>query len=319
VKLDLKILGLAPVFVLCGCATVFDQDGALAMAPYDIEDSGRIVVEARVNGQGPFAFALDTAASISVVFDDLRDELALEPIPGKAVFIHGIVASRRFPLLRVSRIELGSEVWTDPRIASLPKESVTGASIDGILGVDFLRQYAVGFSTRDHVVRLYPPDLVAQRSYRGWATIPLEPEYITESGAALYFFKIELGGQKIPAIFDLGSGLNMLNSATARSLGLTPVGSRDDELLSGAIASAPVMARLRVEELTTGRVRWRNEEFAIAELEICKTLMQGQIPCAILGAGLFTQRDFIIDFARSRLLVKIAMDETDALGAKGGQ
>ena len=47
--------------------------------------------------------------------------------------------------------------------------------------------------------------------------------------------------------------------------------------------------------------------------------MHGQIPCAILGAGLFTQRDFIIDFARSRLLVKIAMDETDALGGKGGQ
>ena len=59
------------------------------------------------------------------------------------------------------------------------------SGIDGILGVDFLRRYAVGFSTRDRVIRLYPPDLVARRNYRGWTSVPLEPEYIGDSGAAL--------------------------------------------------------------------------------------------------------------------------------------
>jgi hypothetical protein len=34
-------------------------------------------------------------------------------------------------------------------------------------------------------------------------------------------------------------------------------------------------------------------------------------PAVILGAGLFTQRDFVIDFVRSRLLVNVAMDEAD--------
>jgi predicted aspartyl protease len=311
VKPNFKIIVLAPVFVLWGCASVLNEDGALAIAPYDINENGRIVVEAQVNGQGPFAFALDTGASISVVFDELREKLAIEPVPGKAVTIHGLVTSGNYPLLSISRLAIGREVWADPRIVSLPGETAANTGIDGILGVDFLRRYAVGFSTRDRVIRLYQPDLVDRRIYRGWTSVPLEPEYVGDTGATLYFFEIEVGGHKIPAVFDLGSGLNMINWAAANSLGLDTVESRKDDLLSGAIESAPVVARLRVDEMTTGRVRWRDEEFTIADLEIFTTLMRCVTPCAILGAGLFTQRDFIIDFARNRLLVKVAMDEAN--------
>ena len=315
---NLRIIGLAPVFVLWGCASVLDEDGALAIAPYDIEENGRIVVEAQVNGQGPFAFALDTGASISVVFDEVRNELELEPVPGKSVVIHGVLASGNFPLLNISRLAVGREVWADPRIALLPGDTSATSGIDGILGVDFLRRYAVGFSTRDRVIRLYPPDLVARRTYRGWTSVPLEPEYIGDSGAALYFFEIEIGGQRIPALFDLGAGLNMINWAAARSLGLEPVDVRDDDLLAGAIESAPVVARFRFDEVTTGRIRWRDEEFTVAELEIFSTLTPGRTGCAILGAELFTQRDFIIDFTRRRLLVNVAMDEANVFPGKHG-
>jgi len=318
VRPNLKIIGLAPVFVLWGCASVLDEDGALAIAPYDIEENGRIVVDARVNGQGPFAFALDTGASISVVFDEVRNTLELEPVPGKSVTIHGVVASGKFPLLDISRLAVGREVWADPRIALLPGETSAITGLDGILGVDFLRRYAVGFSTRDRVIRLYPPDLVARRNYRGWTSVPLEPEYIGDSGAALYFFEIEIGGQKIPALFDLGAGLNMINWAAARSLGFEPVDVRDDDLLTGAIESAPVVARIRFDEVTTGRIRWRDEEFTVAELEIFSTLTPDVTGYAILGAELFTQRDFIIDFTRSRLLVNVAMDEANVLPGKDG-
>jgi hypothetical protein len=94
---------------------------------------------------------------------------------------------------------------------------------------------------------------------------------------------------------------------------------RDDELLSGAIASVPVVAHFRIPEVTTGRVRWRNEQFTIADLEIFTTLMHDATPFAILGAVFFTQRDFIIDFTRSRLLVRVAMDETNVFGGKDGE
>jgi len=310
-KLDLKILSLAAVLVLCGCASTLDQDNALAIAPYRILEDGRIVVESRVNDQGPFGFALDTGSSISIVFDDLSNKLELEVLPGQRVMIHGTVASGGFPLVGVSRLQVGQETWDDPRIASLPGDTEAGDTIDGILGIDFLQRYAIGFSAEDHIVRLYHPDLVSNRSYRGWATIPLERVNIGESGAALYFFDVEIRGQTVPALFDLGAGLNMINWPAARSLRFSTVRRSRDHLVSGVIESEPVVARTEAMQVKTAGIRWRNEVFLIADLEIFATLQKSDSPFVILGAGLFNQRDFVIDFVRNRLLVKVAMAEVE--------
>jgi len=310
-KLGLKVPSLAAVFVLCGCASTLDQDNALAIAPYRILEDGRIVVETRVNDRGPFPFALDTGSSISIVFGDLRNKLELGLIPEQQVMIHGTVDSGGFPLLSVDRLQVGEATWVEPRIASLPGETGAGTDIDGILGTDFLRRYAVGFSTKDHIVRLYDPDLVRDRSYRGWATVQLERAAIGDSGAMLYFFDVIIGGQKIPALFDLGAGLNMINWPGARSLDLKPVRSSEDDQVSGVIGSTAVMARINAREVKTAGIRWRNEVFLIADLDVFAALQKSDSPFVILGAGLFNQRDFVIDFVRNRLLVKVAMEEVD--------
>ena len=295
-KLDLKILSLAAVLVLCGCASTLDQDNALAIVPYRILEDGRIVVETQVNDQGPFGFALDTGSSISIIFDDLSNKLGLEIIQGKRVMIHGTVASGGFPLVGVSRLQVGQETWNDPRIASLPGKTEAGDAIDGILGIDFLRRYAIGFSAEDRIVRLYHPDLVSNRSYRGWATVPLERTNIGESGPALYFFDVEIRGQKVPVLFDLGAGLNMINWPAARSLRFAPVRRSAEHRVSGVLESELVMARTEPMEVKTAGIRWQNEVFLIADFEVFETLQQSESPFVILGAGLFNQRDFVIDF-----------------------
>jgi len=246
----LKITGVATYFLLCGCASTLDEDGALATVPYEINENKGIVVEARVNDQGPFAFTLDTAASISVIFDELSSKLSLEPVSENVVVIHGLVASGEFPLRNVDQLSVGSEVWIDPVIAAMPGEAVARTGIDGILGVDFLRRYAVGFSIEDRVIRLYPPARLDGRSYRGWTAIPLEVLYVGDTRTALYFFEIDVGGVKMPAIFDLGAGLNMMNWSAASSFGLDPVELRDDDQVAGtlpriACSSRPQCVRQR--------------------------------------------------------------------------
>jgi len=310
-KLKLKIGILATTIVLCGCARTLQVDSAVAVAPYHIVDSGRIVVDVRVNDQGPFNFALDTGASISVVFDGLRKTLDLDSIAGESVVIHGLVASGQFPLLGISQLQVGREIWVDPRIASLPGETAAGDDIDGVLGIDFLRRYAVGFSTGDRVLRLYPPEQVRDKSYRGWASLPLEPVRIGERGTALYFFEIEIAGQKLPALFDLGAGINMINWPAADLLQLALKGQKRGKLLSGALESTPVLARFSAAEVTTANIRWQNETFMVADLAIFATLQKDDSPFVILGSGLFNQRDFMIDFVRNRLLVKTSMDEVE--------
>ena len=310
-KLQLKGLLVAATLVLSACASTLDQDGALAVSPYRIAQGGRIVVEARVNDQGPFRFALDTGSSISVVFDKLRKRLEPESASGESVIIHGLVTSGEFPILNISRLDVGRETWADARIVALPGETAATARIDGILGIDFLRRYAVGFSVEDRVVHLYPPDLVRDRSYRGWASVPLERVNVGERGAVLYFFDVKIAGRKVQALFDLGAGQNLINWPAARSLELVPTKQEGEEIVSGALESTPVIAEFKAREVHTANIRWRDEPFLVADLEIFETIQRADSPFAILGAGLFRQRDFVIDFVRNRVLVKVAMREAD--------
>ena len=295
--------------MVSGCASVLDEDGALAMVPYTINDSGFIVVEARVNQQGPFSMALDSGATISSIFDPLRDELGLDAVPGRWAIVHGAVAKGEFDVLDVERISIGDEEWIHPRVVSLPGDSLVSAGIKGLLGVDFLKQYAVSFSATERVIRLYSPDRVEQGSYQGWATIPLRTETIGGTGAALYFFDVEIDGHEIAAAFDLGAGLNLMNWAGAKSLGAFTGRSRSKQELTGAFESMPIAARLTSDVIKTASVRWKDEEFSVADLDLFALFGRADRPTAILGVGLFTQRDFIIDLVRRRLLIRTSMDE----------
>lgn len=307
----MKAIFSAIGLVLCGCARTLSQEGALTVVPYDLQDSGRIIVDVQINDRGPFPFALDTAASISFIFDKVRNELGLETVPETSATVRGLVASGRFPLVGVDRLQVGSEIWSDIELVSLPGETDATAGIAGILGIDFLRRYGVGFSTRDRVVHLYPPHLVRNRSYIGWASVPLAPFSIGESTEPLYLLEVEIGGRTLPALFDLGAGLNMMNPSGARFLRLVPADAEESTVLSDVLESTPLLVRLKSEAVTTADIHWQNEEFLIADLEIFSTLMRKDSPLAILGAGLFNQRDFVIDFDRNRLLVRVAMGEVD--------
>lgn len=310
-KSTLKALALTALLMTSGCASTLEEDGALAVVPYRIDKHDLIVVEASVNQQGPFSFALDTGASISLIFDPLRDNLKLEPIPGKRAIVHGAIAKGEFEVLHVDQIAIDREVWIRPTIVSLPGATLSSIGIKGVLGVDFLRRYAVAFSAEDSVIRLYAPERIANSSYRGWATIPLRAETVGETGAALYFLNVEVDGYPIAAAFDLGAALNLMNWAGAKTMGVGTGKGRSRREFAGIFDSMPIAARLRAKLVKTGNVRWRNESFAIADLSIFSTLNREDTPTAILGVGLFTQRDFIIDFARSRLLVKVSMDEVE--------
>ena len=294
--------------VVTGCATLLDEDGATAIAPYHLRDAGRIVIEVDVNGAGPYEFALDTAASISVVFDSVARAQKLEPIPGKRVLIHGAVNSEPAPLVNVNTIAVGDSRWVNPRIA-LISNSDAAQGLDGILGMDFMRQYAVGFSRAERVVRLYPPDLISKRSYRGWNNIPLSTDTVRDSNAVLYIMSLQIKGRRVKAVLDLGAGVNIMNWDAAQKLGVARLKPAQGLIMSGANDSTPVTARVRAESMSTGTIRWRAEEFAIADLDIFSVLDLAHEPAVILGAGLFTQRDFVIDFKRNRMLVSNNVDK----------
>jgi hypothetical protein len=303
---------LALALILAGCASQLNYQSALTIVPYELESGGRIVVEAVVNERGPFRFALDTASTASVAFAGLREQLGLEPLADRDTIVRGAIASGLYPTVMVERLQVGKVFHADVLLVALPGTTAATRTIDGVLGADFLRQYAVGFSVRDNSIRLYAPESISERSYRGWATISLEPVLIGTSEQPLYFFDIEVAGWTLPALFDLGAGLNMINRTTAEALQLRSTRASEATRLSDALESESFLARFGSQAVKTGSILWRDELFLIADLEVFTTLDYTDRPLAILGSGLFTQRDFIIDFAQNRVLVQVSMPETSA-------
>ncbi|MEM7281713.1 MAG: pepsin/retropepsin-like aspartic protease family protein, partial [Pseudomonadota bacterium] len=241
------------------------------------------------------------------VFDSLARQLDLRPIPGRRVIIHGVVNSEPAPLVDIETINVGDSTWVNPRVAHISGDHA-GRGLDGILGVDFLRQYAVGFSRADRVVRLYPPELISERSYRGWNNIPLETDSVRQSKAVLYVMQLTIRNRRVKAVLDLGAGVNIMNWQAAEKLGVAKIKPSKGLIVSGANDSTPVTARVRAESMSTGSIKWRAEEFSVADLDIFSVLDLADEPAVILGAGLFTQRDFVIDFLRNRMLVSNNVD-----------
>ena len=101
----------------------------MTVLPYDLRSDGRIVIEAQVNNQGPFRFAIDTAATGSALFSSITEELELEPVPNVMEIVHGAVATGRFPVVDIDSLRFGNEVWTDVRLIALAGRTGVMATI----------------------------------------------------------------------------------------------------------------------------------------------------------------------------------------------
>jgi len=298
-------LGLA-CLALSGCASelILDEDDALAVIPRQFSGSGHIVVETRLNGVGPFRFAIDTGASISVVYEHARAELGIEPIRNIQVNVLGMTGSGVFKLGQVDEIRIGEEPWTNARVALLPDTSPSASRIDGILGIDFLSRYAVLYSQQERVLRLYPKNLVAEADYQGWSRIPLRELRVGGGNVAVLVFDMQIDAERIPTVFDLGATVNVMNWRAARALDILVRRPQRKPEVYGVSGSTEILAELRVWSLRIDNSTWRNKVFLIGEFPLFGALgIDGQ-PAAVAGTDFFGQRDFIIDFARERLLVR---------------
>ncbi len=200
---------MTAVFAVAGpaCAQPAEQDACrlrdipaadiVARVPFELVD-GRIYVEARANGQGPFRFAVDTGASGMARADaKLVSALAL-PVRGTAANSDGVkvaeVDTVRFDTLRLGGLgRSGVEAITrDYRSRSTPQ-----GAFDGILAREF---FADGLLVIDYPARtltfsraqsLSPDDgdtLAYQRAFRVPVSIgTLQVEGNLDTGANVAF------------------------------------------------------------------------------------------------------------------------------------
>jgi hypothetical protein len=114
------------------------------------------LVPVYINGVGPFAFAVDTGASKSLV--DLRvvRQLGIKTL-GSAGRVRGVAGTATGQRVRISRWRAGSVGLPGVTIASLHLTRPDGKGLDGLLGSDVLSRYGKIALDYDHDVLLLDP------------------------------------------------------------------------------------------------------------------------------------------------------------------
>ncbi|MEP6936907.1 MAG: retropepsin-like aspartic protease [Chthoniobacterales bacterium] len=119
----------------------------LAEVPARLAHPGKplILVDAHVNGCGPFCFAIDTGTSTSVIGDELARELQLQTSAGGNVTTGSAsisMTAARLETVRVGGCQVGElMVMVGGFLPML--SNVIGTKLDGIIGYDFLRSFKV--------------------------------------------------------------------------------------------------------------------------------------------------------------------------------
>jgi predicted aspartyl protease len=93
-----------------------------------------------IQGEGPFAFALDTGASTTLIAEDVVDRLGLE-VTGDAPPLRGIGGGADARLVEMHDWQLGDDVPLQPK--TIVTSTLPSDEFQGLLGSDILSNFGV--------------------------------------------------------------------------------------------------------------------------------------------------------------------------------
>lgn len=98
-----------------------------------LDAAPRLTVQVKINGQGPYAFLVDTGASGSVISRELVDRLKV--IPHARTTIHGLAGAQDADTVLIDSVQVGRKTRRAIPMSVLPGRSLGAA---GLLGLEWL-------------------------------------------------------------------------------------------------------------------------------------------------------------------------------------
>ena len=205
----------------------------------------RMTLPTLVNGKGPYAFTIDTAADRSVVSDVVANELAL-PKAGAAT-LYGIVGPTQVSLVTMDKFRIGRREKRRVDVPVLPREHLGAA---GFIGVDALANEIVLLDFKRSQISIARSPEEAMEKEDGVIVVTGKSKF-----GQLVLTDARIGKTKIYAIIDTGAQTTIGNMAFRKLLtGRTqPIVDQDRYLIGVTGAHLPYenghVARMELGDL----------------------------------------------------------------------
>jgi predicted aspartyl protease len=126
---------------------VAPPDSAAGEVPFELTGPGgaALVVPVHVNGEGPFDFVLDTGATLICLDQGLVERLGV-PMDGRRRGVGaGIEGTGRIQLVGLDSVRVGAARANELSacVLDLAHTQALGIEFDGLIGLNFLREFRV--------------------------------------------------------------------------------------------------------------------------------------------------------------------------------
>ena len=267
---------------------------------------GWLTAPVRINGSGPYAFAIDSAANASVIAADLVEPLSLRREAD--ISIHTLIARETVRTVRAERLQTGALDIRRPNLAVASRLAMGG--LDGLIGVDLLGKLRLDLAFRgSRRIRVSR----SRRTAGGYLDGPRPTAAMVVAAdqrfGGLLMIDTRLGGESALAIIDTGARVSIANSAMARAAGAVPVvlgeGAVNNRLVSptGLSADATLMMipNLQFAGLTLIRV-----PMLVGDFHTFNLWGLADRPAFLMGCDVLGQFESVaIDLGRGEVLFEV--------------
>ena len=270
-----------------------------------LDKNGLFYVDVSINRTAPAPYIIDTGATISSVFERTARNKNLLTNTQNSTVVHGILKSSRRPIVTLDTLSLGGVTINNLPVAVLEdREQQREAA--GIIGMDILRNYSIHFDHETKTFSLYRTGTENPEIRRGWRKMELFENPYSERNFGLNFLYLSLGGDRIPAILDLGASISFANFEASRSRDVDKYLARirQEWELEGANGTFRPQLYVLFEAVRSQTYTWHDRPFIITDLDAIGIIGSTDKPLMIAGSDLLRETSFFIDFESKRLYLQ---------------
>jgi len=285
-------------------APIWARADPLVDQPYTIGFQDRFITQVMINGQGPFAFVIDTGSSRTVLYEHTRARLGLTPVSHEKITVYTLAGMTTAEPYLLTEFALSAERIRNLTAVVVPDPKRAGDEPDGVLGIDVLEKYLLVFDRPAGRFKLFARGEPVPEPYNSWRAIHIAPRRLPEISVDFWFFTAYFEQKISTAVLDLGAGLTIINWRLAHDLRIWRYRfpSSSDEMRDVVGGRSPVVRLQGVTVDVRGR-RWRSQTVLIADARLFDLLGMSGKAASVIGAGLLARDSFAVDFEGRRLLL----------------